>query len=50
MAVFLDDGCAIVEDEEGCLVKAQSVRQDLYNAGFVINEEESIWEPTQVLD
>ena len=40
IAVFLDDGWAIVEDEEG-LVKAQSVRQDLYSAGFVIDEEKS---------
>ena len=50
IAVFLDDGWAIVEDKEGCLVKAQSVRQDLYSAGFVINEEKSVWEPSQVLD
>ena len=48
--VFLDDGWAIVEDNEGCLVKALSVRQDLYNAGFVINEEKSVWEPSHVLD
>ena len=40
IAVFLDDGWAIVEDEEA-LVKAQSVKQDLYSAGFVINEEKS---------
>ena len=50
IAVFLDDGWAIVEDREACLVKAQSVRRDLYSAGFVINEEKSVWEPTQVLD
>ena len=47
IAVFLDDGCAIVEDKEGCLVKAQSVRQDLTN---LINEKKSVWEPSQVLD
>ena len=50
IAVFLDDGWAIVEDKEGSLVKAQSVRRDLYSAGFVINEEKSVWEPSQVLD
>ena len=49
IAVFLDDGWAIIEDKEGCLVKAQSVRQDLNSAGFVINEEKPVWEPSQVL-
>ncbi|RMX50519.1 hypothetical protein pdam_00024182, partial [Pocillopora damicornis] len=29
---------------------AQTVRQDLYGAGFVVNEEKSVWEPTQILD
>ena len=47
---FLDDGWAIVQDKEGCLITAQSVRRDLCNAGFVINEKKSVWEPTQVLD
>ena len=50
IAVFLDDGWAIVQDKEGCLITAQSVRQDLCNAGFVINEEKSVSEPTQGLD
>ena len=50
IAVFLDDGWSIVEDKEGCLVKAQSVRRDLNSAGFVVNEEKSVWEPTQGLD
>ena len=50
IAVFLDDGWAIVQDKEGCLITAQSVRRDLCNVGLVINEEKSVWEPTQVLD
>ena len=52
IAGFLDDGWAIVQDKlkEGCLITAQSVRRDLCNAGFVINEEKLVWEPTQVLD
>ena len=50
IAIFLDDGWAIVQDKEGCLLKAQTVRQDLYGAGFVVNEEKSVWEPTQILD
>ena len=32
---------------EGCLIKAQAVSGDLYNACFVVK---SVWEPTQVLD
>ena len=48
VAVFLKDGWAIVEDKEGCLIKAQSVRRDLYSAGFIINEEKSVRKP--VLD
>ena len=30
--------------------KIVSVRRGLCNAGFVINEEKSVWEPTQVFD
>ena len=26
------------------------MRADLCNAGFVVNEDKSVWEPTQVLD
>ena len=50
MAIFLDDGWAIVQDRESCRFKALAERGDLYNAGFVVNEEKSVWEPTQVLD
>ncbi|CAH3127943.1 unnamed protein product [Porites lobata] len=32
------------------LCHALAVRGDLYNAGFVVNEDKSVWEPTQVLD
>ena len=50
IAIFLDDGWAIVQDRESCRIKALAVRGDLYNAGFVVNEDKSVWEPTQVLD
>ena len=50
MAIFLDDCWAIVQDRESCRVKALAVRGDLYNTGFVVIEEKSVWEPTQVLD
>ena len=50
IAIFLDDGWAIVQDREVCRIKARAVRADLCNAGFVVNEDKSVWEPTQVLD
>ena len=50
IAIFLDDGWAIVQDREICRIKARAVRADLCNAGFVVNEDKSVWEPTQVLD
>ena len=50
IAIFLDDGWAIIQDRESCRIKAHAIRGDLYNAGFVSNEEKSVREPTQVLD
>ena len=48
--IFLDDGWAIVKDSKSCRIQALAVRADLYNAGFVVNEDKSVREPTQVLD
>ena len=45
IAIFLDDGWAIVRDRESCRIKARDVRADLCNAGFVVNEHKSVWEP-----
>ena len=50
IAIFLDDGWATVQGKETCRVTAQGVRTDLKNAGFIPNEEKSVWEPTQTLD
>ena len=50
IAIFLDDGWATVQDKDRCRATAQAVRRELYAAGFVVNEEKSVWEPTQVLD
>ena len=50
IAIFLDDGWAIVRDTESCRIKARDVRADLRNAGFVVNEDKSVGEPTQALD
>ena len=50
IAIFLDDGWAFVRDRESCRFKALDVRVDFCNAGFVVNEDKSVWEPTQALD
>lgn len=50
IAIFLDDGWAIVQDSESCRIKALAVRADLCNADFVVDEDKSVGEPTQVLD
>ena len=50
IVIFLDDGWAFVRHRESCRIMARGVRADLCNAGFVVNEDKSAWEPTQVLD
>ena len=50
IAIFLDDGWAIVQDGESCRIKALAVRGDLYNAGFVVNEDNRYGNPPRVLD
>ena len=44
--VYLDDGIAAVKGKEEALVESARVKQDIENAGFVINGEKSIWEPS----
>ena len=53
-----DDG-AIVQDRKSCRIEARAVRRRgwgwgwggcITRAGFVINREKSVWEPTQLLD
>ena len=50
IAIFLDDDWAFFQDRESCRIKARDVRADFCNAGFVVNEDNSVWEPTQALD
>ena len=50
IAIFLDDGWLIEKNKEKCRCIAQSVQKDLISAGFIPNEEKSIWETTQVID
>jgi len=50
LAVFLDDGWGIEKDSQVCWVVANAVRADLFKAGFVTNEDKSLWIPCQRLD
>ena len=50
VAVFLDDGWGIEKDSQVCSIVADAVRTDLSKAGFVTNEDKSMWIPCQRLD
>ena len=50
IAIFLDDGWGTVQDRRDCRAAAQAVRNDLGSAGFIVNDEKPVWEPTQVLN
>ena len=47
--MYLDDGWGIHEEFDSCKSLASQIRQDLLSAGFFVNEEKSVWEPTQKL-
>jgi len=50
IAIFLDDGWAIERDRQVCSSIAKAVETDLGEAGFITNDEKSIWEPCQGID
>ena len=50
MAVYLDDGWGTEKDSQVCSIVADAVRTDLSKAGFVTNEDKSVWIPCQRLD
>jgi len=50
VAVFLDDGWGIEMDSQVCSIVADAVRTDVFEAGFVTNEDKSVWTPCQRLD
>jgi hypothetical protein len=47
--MYLDDGWAS-HDEYTCLLVSKKIQEDLKNAGFVVNNEKSIWEPTDRME
>ena len=50
VAVYLDDGWGTEKDSQVCSIVADAVRADLSMAGFVTNEDKSVWIPCQRLD
>jgi hypothetical protein len=47
IVMYLDDGIIIGQNKQETLQAATIVQQDLNDAGFVISQEKSIWEPSQ---
>ena len=50
IAIFVDDSWAIERDRQACSSIAKAVKSDLGEAGFITNDEKSIWEPNQRID
>ncbi|CAB4027771.1 Hypothetical predicted protein [Paramuricea clavata] len=48
--VYLDDGLGIEETVEKVEYAAHHIRGDLFAAGFIVAEEKSVWDPTQIIE
>ena len=48
VVTFLDDGIGGSPDYASCLVHSPLCRSDLDSAGFFVNLQKSVWEPSQV--
>ncbi len=49
IAIFLDDGWDIEKDKDACSHTSDIVKADLAQAGFISNDEKSVWTPCQSL-
>ena len=47
IALFLDDGQGIASSRDECASLSKTVKDDLLRAGFVSNDDNSVWEPCQ---
>lgn len=47
IALFLDDGWIIEHVLHECKQVAREIRSDLNKAGFITNDEKSVWQPCQ---
>ena len=48
-AVYLDDGARVCDTFEKCIDQAKQVKTDLQSAGFIINNDKSVWVLCQCL-
>ena len=48
--VYLDDGIVAVKGWEEALAESARVKQDIEDAGFIINIEKSVWKPSHTLE
>ena len=48
--VYLDDGIIALKGEEKAKVESSKVKQDLEKAGFIVNVEKSVWEPSRSME
>lgn len=49
IVVYLDDGFGLESSYELCSKNAAKVKQDLIDAGFILNNQKSVWKPVQKL-
>ena len=49
VVTFLDDGIGRSPDYASCLVLSRLCRSDLDSAGFFVNLQKSVWQPSQVV-
>ena len=49
IACFLDHGLGVASSYKMTLFHSNFVKKSLQNAGFIINEEKSVWKPSQTL-
>ena len=47
IALFLDDIWGIASSHDECASLSKTVKDDLLSAGFVSNDDKSVWEPCQ---
>ncbi|CAC5371791.1 unnamed protein product [Mytilus coruscus] len=50
IVLYLDDGFGMNNDNNECIKDAEIVKQSLLNAGFLLNEEKSVFTPVQKLE
>lgn len=50
VVLYLDDGFGMCLDKTQCIYESKFVKQSLIGAGFLINEEKSVFDPVQCLE